>query len=405
MSLRKFWGLFGTAVVLGAMVLAGCDGGTGDGNAPGDDTDDNTPTTTKVLVPNVIGMSEANARSALVAIGLKVGTITQANSNAVPDNAVCKQVPAAGLKLTTGTAVNLVLAINHDLNPGDDDTVTVPNVATLKEAAARSAITEAELTVGTITYQTSTAFGPGCVISQNPAAGAKADKNTAVSLVIADANSTGGGDDPDRWIALDGAVNTRDIGGYVGQAGRKVKWRTVIRSGALNMLSSDGCESLAELGLTGIIDLRAYGEDTPDVSCAQTIGVTVLPVEVNIGDVIPNSIYVQIVTDNADAYYQALVTLGNTHKLPILVHCGTGTDRTGILAALVLSVLGVDRATIMADYTLSQDAGQSINLTWMKTMLDNIQTSGGIETFLAEVVGLSETQCDDLRNALLEEEE
>jgi PASTA domain/PKD domain len=75
-------------------------------------------------------------------------------------------------------------------------TVTVPDVVGLSQTAAQTAITGANLTVGTITQASSAAVPSGNVISQNPVAGATVAKNTAVALEISTGPANGGGNLP-----------------------------------------------------------------------------------------------------------------------------------------------------------------------------------------------------------------
>lgn len=74
--------------------------------------------------------------------------------------------------------------------------VTVPNVVGLSQAAAQTAITGANLTVGTITQASSATVPAGNVISQNPVANTSVAKNTAVALEISTGPATGGGNLP-----------------------------------------------------------------------------------------------------------------------------------------------------------------------------------------------------------------
>jgi protein-tyrosine phosphatase len=54
--------------------------------------------------------------------------------------------------------------------------------------------------------------------------------------------------------------------------------------------------------------------------------------------------------EGADVFGRLLTELAVRDELPALFHCAAGKDRTGIAAALLLMVLGVDRDTVLADY-------------------------------------------------------
>ena len=72
-------------------------------------TEGETPSN-KVVVPNVVGKTEAEARSAITSAGLTVGTVTQEYSNTVPAGKVIRQNPAAGTEVDRGSAVNIVVS-------------------------------------------------------------------------------------------------------------------------------------------------------------------------------------------------------------------------------------------------------------------------------------------------------
>ena len=61
---------------------------------------------------------------------------------------------------------------------------------------------------------------------------------------------------PTRAIALQGASNFRDLGGYPGLGGRTVRWRRLFRSDHLARLSAQDQQALAGLGIARAVDLR-----------------------------------------------------------------------------------------------------------------------------------------------------
>ncbi|MDH3505322.1 MAG: PASTA domain-containing protein, partial [Nitrospirota bacterium] len=114
-----------------------------------------------VAVPDVVGLAQAAAESAITGAGLTVGAITTANHPSVPAGNVISQNPAAGTNVFQGNAVAFVVSVG----------IAVPNVVGLTQAAAQSAITSAGLTVGTVTMANSPTVAIGNVISQTPSAG------------------------------------------------------------------------------------------------------------------------------------------------------------------------------------------------------------------------------------------
>lgn len=192
-----------------------------------------------------------------------------------------------------------------------------------------------------------------------------------------------------KRIVLDGTINTRSLGGYVTMDNRRIKEKRVYRSDRLNNISEqDKIKLRDELDLVMDIDLR--GEDEiakdPDKSID---GVKYIhcPVEKRLNNpnvkpyphpdyVIPDPdikgtvefLYLldphangekafEVIYQNyvrnpfAQEHYGILLRLiGENKKGAVLFHCLDGKDRCGVGVALFLSLLGVDRETIIEDY-------------------------------------------------------
>jgi hypothetical protein len=61
---------------------------------------------------------------------------------------------------------------------------------------------------------------------------------------------------------------------------------------------------------------------------------------------------------------EALTLLGDSDRYPLVFHCAAGKDRTGVLAALVLELVGVDREVIVADYVITAERLRFIMDRW-----------------------------------------
>ena len=171
---------------------------------------------------------------------------------------------------------------------------------------------------------------------------------------------------PDRQLPFAGAFNFRDLGGYPTADRRTVRWRTLYRADAVHRLPDEELDVLAERGVRTIIDLRTARElehghlhDEPrglrhvhlDVLGA-TWEAEDLPDDADPGQVL-GDLYIAMTTVGAGPLRDALMLLADADRLPAVFHCAAGKDRTGVLAATVLSLLGVDDAVIIADYTIS----------------------------------------------------
>jgi protein-tyrosine phosphatase len=162
-----------------------------------------------------------------------------------------------------------------------------------------------------------------------------------------------------RHLQVDGTYNLRDVGGYPTHAGRSVAWRTLFRSDSLHRLDNQGVAQLAELDLRTIVDLRADIEVEQAPTAGQGLPArivrapvvrdpTLLPPLSDLG-----AEYRHTIDECGDSIAAAVGELCAPGALPALVHCAAGKDRTGIVIALVLAVLGVPDELIEADYALS----------------------------------------------------
>jgi len=175
-----------------------------------------------------------------------------------------------------------------------------------------------------------------------------------------------------RAVRLDGAFNVRDLGGVpLGRRGHTT-FGHVFRSDALDELSpADEKTLLDTLGIATIIDLRAPAESGGDgladarhfpglqtYSCPivpnERIGAEAFPAgdAVAIGD-----LYVDYVENRGQVLATVIETTATSVLAgrPVLFHCAAGRDRTGVVAAVVLALLGVRDTAIMDDYLASNE--------------------------------------------------
>ncbi|MBB5057303.1 protein-tyrosine phosphatase [Granulicella aggregans] len=180
---------------------------------------------------------------------------------------------------------------------------------------------------------------------------------------------------------LTGALNFRDLGGIRTSDGHVVRRGRIYRSGELSHLTSSDFDALAPLHIHYVFDLRTDAEraSAPTHWIAAQPGdqPTLMPISVGFpATEAPSSsmrklfangtspdqvkdgmkaITVQIALDGAREIGTILRDLA-TGDEPAIVHCTAGKDRTGIVTAVLLRVLGVPHATVEADYLRSNDA-------------------------------------------------
>jgi len=195
----------------------------------------------------------------------------------------------------------------------------------------------------------------------------------------------------ERLVQIEGTLNFRDIGGYPTRFGRNVRRHTVYRSDGLAAVGDAGWERLTELGIKEIFDLRHEVElrtapyTAPDGITATNLPIGPREVQTEAKDVFELmksasdddfgvdymiDMYGRIFADHAEVFGELLTHLSDRDRLPAVFHCTAGKDRTGIAAALVLSVLGVDRKTVLDDYELSNTFRSSRRIEELKPRLE-----------------------------------
>jgi protein-tyrosine phosphatase len=178
----------------------------------------------------------------------------------------------------------------------------------------------------------------------------------------------GGVPSHDRIIELAEGFNFRDLGGYVGQDGRLTRWRTLFRSDTLHQLTELDVEVLRSLGLGTIVDLRTSREverTGRGPLASEPIGYRHLSVirdgegEALAAPAAPgddlSERYLWYLESGGDALVETLRLMAAPDNLPLVFHCAAGKDRTGVLAALVLDILGVDHRVIVEDYVITAE--------------------------------------------------
>jgi protein-tyrosine phosphatase len=172
---------------------------------------------------------------------------------------------------------------------------------------------------------------------------------------------------PERRIGLSGPVNFRDLGGYDTVDGRRVRWRRLFRSDSLSPVTADDARLLTEeLGLLAVVDLRTRREldregrgGLADVALHYHHVPLIEEVETGPDGPFERSLtdaYARLLDESAGRISDALAAIASeVAEHPTVFHCTAGKDRTGIVAALVLALLGVSDEDIVSDYVLTQD--------------------------------------------------
>ncbi|MGC6512270.1 MAG: tyrosine-protein phosphatase [Parvibaculales bacterium] len=256
-----------------------------------------------------------------------------------------------------------------------------------------------------------------------------------------------------RRIAFDGAHNFRDLGGYANPYGQKVKWGRLYRSDRLSNLSTEDLKLLKRLGLHSIVDLRSKGEREaapsrlPD---SHAIDTHIVPVfedgafvdalwrAVASGELLGRDLHDIMVEANRNfitrhcaAFQNFMRIVSQPAQTPLMFHCMAGKDRTGFGAALILSILGISREVILADYLetnihLAANAEEKyqdlqsrigtqasyedlrpilgVHEDYLNAAFETLEKEyGSLEDYLSKALGVTDQMLDTMRDNYLEQ--
>ena len=244
----------------------------------------------------------------------------------------------------------------------------------------------------------------------------------------------------ERRVPFSGITNLRDLGGYQTATGGVTRWGQVFRADALHKLTTDDLDAFGELGVTTVYDLRGDVERDEFPGPVPSLHVSIVgrPRDVeppppkpdmtaHEGETMLRDIYVGALTHSATEIGGILRGLADPDRTPAVFHCHGGKDRTGIVAAVLLLALGVDRDTVLDDYEATSryrlPADQHDSLTnmlqagispeaaagvlgtprWaMAAAVDQLAGQpDGVETFLLGPAGLDPIELAALRDHLV----
>ncbi|KAI0774504.1 protein-tyrosine phosphatase-like protein [Fomes fomentarius] len=248
------------------------------------------------------------------------------------------------------------------------------------------------------------------------------------------------------FVSISGVVNARDLGGYpTDSLGFITKPNLVYRSGEVSYITEGGMQQLKNLGVTTVYDLRSdtemqkYDSPMPTIDGVEVKHIPVFKKE----DYSPEAmakrfelyasgkteafmqLYSQILDHAGPAFGIVLRHVRDRPNDPCLFHCTAGKDRTGVLAALLLKLAGVDDEVIARDYGLTRVGREPVREMVMERLLQlpffrtnnegalNMLSSrpetmtaflqmlneryGGVEQYLKNVVGLTDEDIATIR--------
>ncbi|MFB6719586.1 tyrosine-protein phosphatase [Kribbella sp. NPDC056345] len=156
-----------------------------------------------------------------------------------------------------------------------------------------------------------------------------------------------------------GCRNARDVGGLPTADGRTIRYGVLIRSESLQYLTPEGVEAVRRSEVSRILDLRTDREvgDAPTPFTGSPIAVRQLladPADPEHGQPTIVAACTWMLDRRPTLFAAAVKAIADEPEGAVVVHCHGGKDRTGMVVALALSIAGVPRDEIIADYYLTQ---------------------------------------------------
>ena len=244
----------------------------------------------------------------------------------------------------------------------------------------------------------------------------------------------------ERHFAFEGCFNFRDIGGYLTKEGKKIKKGIYFRTGRQDRMSEKDLAELKNLKISTQIDLRKpeeildQGKGPLENMGADYFNIPIIPdggsdqLSRLVGDTgISGKRYLGYLEFGPESWLKIFEILANKDSLPLVLHCTAGKDRTGVSTAFLLSVLGVDRDLIEADYKLTnldterqadfiENSGgfpegvdreamilaAGVPEDAMKVFLDGVESRWGSVLGYLEEIGITKNQMNAIRDNFLE---
>jgi len=254
-------------------------------------------------------------------------------------------------------------------------------------------------------------------------------------------------------LVLERVRNIRDIGGVVTRSGRQVAEGRLVRSASPHEMTDADRAALLRLGVRTMIDLRTRWErDRQPYTLA---GADLLAVPLAAEDAVSSITERFMAGDLTSAELEDWWSLVGIYDAPetqaagirrvfdallqvapgeaVLFHCRGGKDRTGLIAALALETLGVDRALVLQDFLLSRDAPHrdptaeaeamraamekmelsraairslsGVRAEWLSALLERVEADyGSVAAYLSDHIGIGADGVDRFRYLYLDPE-
>ena len=186
----------------------------------------------------------------------------------------------------------------------------------------------------------------------------------------------------ERRLTWDGCLNVRDLGGHPTSDVGRTRSGAVVRADSIRRLSDAGWGELVAYGIRTVVDLRLQSEREDDPPHPPPVNIVHVPLGgdaaeddraaveaawasgTDAADTVRTA-YVELLERFRADFARAVAAIGEADEGGVLVHCYAGKDRTGLVAALLLRLVGVGLEDIAADYALSEENLASLLEDWI----------------------------------------
>ncbi|WP_137993271.1 tyrosine-protein phosphatase [Streptomyces vilmorinianum] len=239
-----------------------------------------------------------------------------------------------------------------------------------------------------------------------------------------------------RHIPFENLHNFRDLGGYRTADGGTVRWNVLYRSDSLAKLRGPDLDRFHALGVESVIDLRYPWEITAKGRMPKTDGIAWHNLSIehrpyDQAEIDPDldpwrylaDRFAEVAADGAAELREALEVIASAEG-PLVFHCASGKDRTGLLAAVLLGLLDVSDEQILDDFALTELATARLVADWhaahpgrelrwpaygrapadiMRLFLADLREEyGSVYAYVTGHVGLEPSVVEALRDRLVE---
>ncbi len=186
-----------------------------------------------------------------------------------------------------------------------------------------------------------------------------------------------------RRLFWEGCLSVRDLGGLRTHDSRRTRLGALVRMDNPGLLTDSGVRAMLDYGVTTVIDLRYPTETTRYPHLAESLdaerdrlGIVHIPL-LDEDNRTEEDILFARSRDEWHAYVlerrrhivaQVLRTVAHAPPGGVVVHCTASKDRTGIICALLLDLLGVVRDDITHDYAVSEEWLRPRTQQWLEPL-------------------------------------